>query len=173
MITSPEVVDSTVCSEDAPIELRALLNGIEDASQSYIWETNNAPIVSDNWVTIEGETSTRLPVSELIPGLQYYRFGTAGTPANIQNANCIFYSAPFKVEVPQRIFELQDTLCGGLPLPFEEGSLVRPGLFQLDLVSAIGCDSIVMIQLDTIQRAIINADLIPICLLYTSPSPRD
>ena len=153
-------IGGVLCQEDSPTDLIALIEGQEDTSRSYLWEESHGfPLA---WTPIENETESRISRDFAEAEEVWVRFAAAGSSLNLQNENCRFYSEPLLISVPQRIFEVSDTLCGGLPLPFDEGGLVRPGLFVQSLISSQGCDSIRMIQLDTILRATLSADLIAI-----------
>ncbi|MFT4565952.1 MAG: gliding motility-associated-like protein [Saprospiraceae bacterium] len=157
-IFDPQLIGGTHCQEDGTLNLIALLEGVEDTSRSYLWETSQSS--TDDWMILENETESQLSLDITEAQEFWVRFAAAGSALNLQNENCRFYSDPIIISIPKRIFEVNDTLCGGLPLPFDEGGLVRPGLFIQPLLSAQGCDSIRMIQLDTIQRATLSADFI-------------
>jgi len=156
-IQNTQIIDGFYCQEDGPLTLVAAIEGSEDPTRSYLWETSVQP--SLGWTIIENESSSKLTLDFDAADEFWVRFATAGSPLNLENENCRFYSEPIFIKIPQRVFEVTDTLCGGIPLPFDEGGLVRPGLFVQSLIGAQGCDSIRMIQLDTIQRATLSAEI--------------
>lgn len=157
-ILNSQLIDNIHCQEEGPINLTAAIDGIEDTSRTYLWEVSEG--IPTNWTLIPDESESRLSIEIDSEASFWVRFAAAGSPLNLQNENCRFYSDPIFINVPQRIYEVSDTLCGGLPLPFDEGGLVRPGLFVQSLIGSQGCDSIRMIQLDTIQRATLSSDII-------------
>ena len=156
-ILDPQLIGNTHCQEEGALNLIATIEGREDTSRSYLWEASKG--TPTNWTLIPNEGNSRLSIAFDSEVAIWVRFAAAGSPLNLQNENCRFYSDPFYIKVPQRIYEVSDTLCGGLPLPFDAGGLVRPGLFVQSLISSQGCDSIRMIQLDTIQRATLSAEI--------------
>ena len=157
-IRNPELVGGIHCQEEGPLSLIATIEGVEDATRSYLWEISHEG--PSNWMLIADENTSRISLEFDEAEEVWIRFAAAGSPLNLENENCRFYSESLFIKIPQREYEVNDTLCGGLPLPFDEGGLVRPGLFVQNLIGSHGCDSIRMIQLDTIQRATLIAELI-------------
>lgn len=165
-VLSSQIIDNTYCQEEGTLRMVAQVDGQEDPSRSYLWEKSTDPSNPQNWQTIPDESRCHISFNFDEAERFWLRFATAGSPFNLSNANCRFYSQPVYINVPQRLYESQDTLCGGIPLPYGEGGLTRPGLFVQELISSVGCDSIRMITLDTIQRATLMSELTlldPIC----------
>jgi len=150
--------DDVICQEDFPIEVVALIEGQEDPGRQYGWQVS--PTGTEDWRDIAGEESSRLMYDEIMEDRRtYFRFFTAATQASFLNEKCRFFSDTISVFVPIREYERFDTICGGTSLRLGTAELVSPGIFVEELVSRFGCDSIVTINLDTVQREVLLADV--------------
>ncbi|MEL6388993.1 MAG: gliding motility-associated C-terminal domain-containing protein [Bacteroidota bacterium] len=152
---------SSTCLEDIPITLTALLDGEEQTDRAYRWEILRS--ADEGWLEIGDATSSQLTIDTIAPGTRQFRFASAASPSSITNPKCRFFSEPLTVIVPQRIYERNDTICGGNSLPFDPSQQATPGLYVLELMaSSTGCDSIVRIELDTVPRQVLSAEYVPI-----------
>lgn len=149
--------DFIVCEEDLPFRLVSLLDGVEDNTRVYEWQTSNDNMRT--WSVISGENQSQLSYSEVGGNELAFRFETAASPQSFQNTKCRFRSDPFEIRITQRLFEVFDTICGGTSIDLDGTAIIEPGLYQRDLISSLNCDSIIMIHLDTVRREVIAGDV--------------
>ena len=150
--------DDIVCQEDFPLEIIAFIEGAEDMDRRYGWQVSNTGF--SDWEDVLGQEGSRLTYEEFREDQRmYFRFFTAATQASFLNEKCRFFSDTISVFVPKRNYERFDTICGGTSLQLGTAELVSPGTFVEELVSSRGCDSIVTIHLDTVQREVLTADV--------------
>lgn len=151
--------DVIVCEEDLPLELVALLDGIEDDSRVYEWQVSNDGM--NTWSVINSQNESKLSYSEIDATDLAFRFETAASPQSFQNIKCRFRSDPFEIRISQRIHEVFDTICGGTSIELDGTDIIEPGLYRRDLTSSLNCDSIIMIHLDTVRREVIDGSVLP------------
>jgi gliding motility-associated-like protein len=149
--------DKIVCSEDFPLTLTALIENQEVKANFYQWEyaTSSNP----NWQAVSNANESQLIFSDETPGIYNFRFGFAGSPNNFDNEKCRFFSDPIQINVPERNFEIIDTICGGTGIDIGGLQVTSPGVYVSSLVSTLGCDSVITYYLDTIKRATITGEL--------------
>ncbi len=146
-----------ICEEDLPIRLIATLDGIEDANRIYQWEVSYDNEYS--WLEIDDQNGSQLTFSDIGAEQPFFRFSTAASAASFANEKCRYYSDVLSVQISKRTYEIFDTICGGTILNLGTADLINPGLYQEELISSKGCDSIVMIHLDTVRREVLNGIL--------------
>jgi len=157
------ISDRIFCSEDTPLVLTADLQSDQNLEEPfYQWQSQDG----EDWIPIPNSNAASISISDVSPDSNRYRLSFAGGEANFDNENCRFFSEPFTVFVPQRNYEIMDTICGGTGLDITGFTITEPGIFVEELVSQFGCDSIITYFIDTIARATIVADVAtsdPIC----------
>ncbi len=145
-----------ICEEDLPIGLIALIEGVEDEERLYQWEVSGD---GSNWEVIENQTTSRLSYNPEMLERPAFRFSTAATAISFANEKCRFFSDSISVQVSKRAYERFDTICGGTSILLDGATLLEPGLYIQEYMSQLGCDSIVMIHLDTVQRRVLDSEL--------------
>jgi gliding motility-associated-like protein len=103
----------------------------------------------------EGRTYERIPgangpaytLTEFSAGRYYYRFALAGTPENLQNDKCRVYSLPKEIIVVPIVYDIVDTICSGGTYVTGGNTYTQTGFYVDNLISSIGCDSIVQLDL--------------------------
>ncbi len=149
--------DKIVCQEDLPLRLVALIEGVEDVDRRYQWEVSTD---NSNWDVIPGQESSQLLYDDLgLNERSIFRYSTAASIASFANEKCRFFSDTVSVFAPQREFMRFDTICGGTSLELNGALLIEPGVYMEALTSQFGCDSIVTIQLDTVRRETLTAEV--------------
>ena len=146
-----------ICESELPINIVALTEGSEDITRSYTWEVS--PENMNSWSTLDEFTGSRIVYNSAEYSRVFFRFSTASSEESFANEKCRFYSDPLALRFYKETFERFDTICGGTALNLESGSFVEPGIYVEQFISRQGCDSIVRINLDTVKRQIIEAEL--------------
>lgn len=150
--------NNTVCQEAYPIEIVAFIDGVEDLDRNYEWEISLNGV--DGWTSIPDQNSSRLIQSDVELGVRrYFRFATAASQESFLNEKCRFFSDTISVYTPIREFSRTDTICGGTSINIAGTELINPGVYVEPLISSVGCDSIVIIFLDTVLRDVLFADI--------------
>ena len=149
--------DRIVCEEELPLRLVALIEGTEDIDRRYQWEVSSD---ASNWEVIVGQEGSQLVYDDLTSNeTSIFRYSTAASIASFANEKCRFFSDTISVFTTQREFMRFDTICGGTSIELAGALLVAPGLYTESLISQYGCDSIVTIQLDTVRREVLMAEV--------------
>ncbi len=159
-VCGPPAITSTpfvICSEELPSRIEALIEGVTPSTAlRYQWQMSADSMV---WEDIDSPLNSGYMLTEDWPSGYWLRFYSAGSAEAFSNPNCRFFSAASQPRLPQRIHEVFDTICGGTSTPLIAVPTGVPGLYQIDLVNIYGCDSIVLLHLDTVPRAVLNGEL--------------
>ena len=144
-----------ICEDGDPIDLEATIIGNQYDNPAFQWqESFNGGVT---WVDIPGATSSTYTHTNLASGFYYYRYLLAGAQANVSNPKCRVISNVKVVNVVPKFYSLIDTLCEGLSYEFGNSSYSNTGIYVDSLISSLGCDSIVTLDLTIIPDVGIEA----------------
>jgi gliding motility-associated-like protein len=110
-------------------------------------------------VDIPGANDPIYTHTELSSGFYYYRYLLANSPGNLANAKCRVNSNIKIVYVVPKFWEITDTLCQGLSYVVEDNAYDQTGIYVDSLLSSLGCDSIVTLNLTIVPDSDIGAEV--------------
>ena len=148
--------DKFICQDTDTETLIAEVFDSPYPEEYYDWEVSE-----DGGLTYEripGANSASYTVTEFSAGSYYYRFALAGTPENLQNDKCRVYSRPKEVVVVPIIYDIIDTICAGNTYVNDNNSYTETGFYVDNLISSIGCDSLVQLDLTVAPDLGMQAD---------------
>lgn len=151
---------ANICEDGDPIDLNATIVGDQYDSPAFQWQQSFDGGLT--WTDIPGENSSVFTHTNLSGGWYYYRYLLAGSPANLGNSKCRVVSNIKIVNVIPKFYSIIDTLCEGLTLVVGGNSYSSTGVYVDSLVSVLGCDSIVTLDLTIVPDAGIEAELLTI-----------
>jgi gliding motility-associated-like protein len=149
----PEEV-ANICEDGSPIPLQATVLGEQFDNPAVQWQFSTD---NQNWEDLPGGNGLEIMHTQLSGGFYYYRFLLANSPANLANAKCRIISNVKTVYVQPKFFEFSDSICAGLSYDFGGQAFSQTGQYVDSLVSSIGCDSIVILNLQLVPDAGIQA----------------
>jgi gliding motility-associated-like protein len=150
----PETI-ANICEDGDPITLDATINGNQFPNPAIQWQRSNDEGIT--WEDIPGENGLSYVHNELASGFYYYRYLIANSPANLSNPKCRINSNVKIINVVPKFYEITDTLCEGLTLELSSGVYSETGIYVDSLISSIGCDSIVTVDLTILPDSDIQA----------------
>ena len=135
-----------VCEGGMPIMLSAEVVGDQfGANPAIQWQQSFDAGVT--WVNIDGATNTSYTADQQPAGAYYYRYLLAATTANLANDKCQVISNVKVANVVPQLTELVDTVCAGLSVQIGTSIYSTSGTTTDTLMSSLGCDSFVVLQL--------------------------
>jgi gliding motility-associated-like protein len=139
---SPQVI----CEDDlSPVTLTAAVEGSQYSNPAYQWQIS---LNGFTWDNIQGANNPTYIQSGLPAGTYSYRYLLANGSANLQNPLCRIASGVQTVTVVSGVLvTVVDTLCEGLSFTLGQEELVTSGIYRDTLISNLGCDSIVTVNL--------------------------
>lgn len=136
-----------------------------DTSQFYIqWQTTRTPGL--HWQNTGEQNQTTIEQDISTPGTYYYRYKVTNYPDNLDNPYCISHSEVVTAEVLPLQYELWDTICRGNERVFDGQALTTAGNYTASFISTHGCDSIVTMHLEVVEKQLVDFDLLagnPLC----------
>ena len=152
-----------VCENQLSTILEAQLIGNDFPTPFYQWQI----LVNGVWQNISGATNATFEIDpfQLATGSYEYRYLLANSSASLLNPNCRVVSDFKNIEVVPINYLLNDTICEGSFYPFGMDLLSMTGTYNASLISSIGCDSLVELNL-TVQ----NADQLNAAFSVVDPS---
>ncbi len=147
---------ANICEDGSPIDLEATILGDQYDTTYVQWQQSFNEGLT--WSDIEGETGAVYTHTNLSAGFYFYRYLLSNNPQNLQNAKCRVVSNIKVVHVAPKFYDIADTLCAGLSYSFGGADLKETGVYVDSLISSIGCDSIVTLDLTIVPDAGIIAD---------------
>lgn len=144
------------CSGTAPFDLTADIVGNQFSTPVLQWQESMDMGVT--WTDIPGATNLSYTITSPQAGSYYYRYVLANSPSNLLNSKCRIISNVTIVEVTSLEFALSDTLCDGLTYPQGANLYTSTGIYVDSLVSSLGCDSIVTLDLTILQDPRLQAE---------------
>ncbi len=146
---------ANICEDGNPIDLDAtILDSPYDTTYIQWQESLDGGFT---WTDISGETSTSFPFTNLSGGMYYYRFVLANSAVNIQNQKCRIVSNIKIVNVVPKFYTIIDTLCEGLAFELKDQLYAETGVYVDSLLTYLGCDSIVTLDLTIVPDTEIDA----------------
>ena len=134
-----------ICEDGDPIVLTATINGDQFPTPALQWQTS--PDGGETWEDLPGENGSSYVHDLRGSGLYLYRYLVANSPANLANDKCHIISNVKQINVIPKNYAVVDTLCAGLTFAVGDRDYGRTGVYVDTLVNAIGCDSIVQLDL--------------------------
>ncbi len=126
-----------------------------DTNQFSIqWQTTRTHGL--NWEDTGGPNMTSLTQDIHTAGTYYYRYKISTSVENLDNPYCLSYSESITAEVLPLRYELWDTICAGLFREFGDQIFTNSGDYTASYISSQGCDSIVTLHLEVVDRKAIE-----------------
>ncbi|MEZ4983871.1 MAG: hypothetical protein R2795_02340 [Saprospiraceae bacterium] len=144
----PEVPEN-ICEDGAPLPLTATVVGMLYDTPAVQWQTS--PDGINNWVDIPGATNITYFHDQLSAGSYFYRFLLANSPLNLANDKCRVNSNVKQVIVQPKAYQIRDTICTGGTYNVGSSTYNATGMYVDSLLSSIGCDSIVYLDLTVLN----------------------
>ncbi len=164
-ITSTDL-DGKVCENST--ENVFLAANIQDAQPGYALQWQVSSDNGGTWTDIPGAMDSAYQITDFSSGSFLYRYLFGASPANLLNPKCRTLSTPLPIEVIPLTWSISDTICSGTTYQFGDTILDRQGIYVDSLISSIGCDSIV-----TLNLVEVPADRIGLNITATDPSCTD
>lgn len=152
----PEEIEN-ICEDGNPITLNATVAGDQYETPAVKWQISYDE--GQTWEDVPNGNTESIMHTELSGGYYYYRFLVANSESNLQNAKCRVVSNVKVVYVQPKFFTINDTICQGGTYLFGPASLGQTGVYTDSLLSSIGCDSIVTLNLEVVPDPMITAQL--------------
>ncbi len=135
----------SICEDGDPAPLLTVINGDQYDTPAFQWQQSFDEGMT--WENIPGENGVNFLHTELSSGFYYYRYLLANGAVNLDNNKCRVVSNTKIVYVVPKRYEIIDTLCAGLAFTVGDNAYNQSGTTVDTLVSSLGCDSIVTLQL--------------------------
>lgn len=155
---------TNLCEDGNPLSLALVLVGSEYDTPVYQWQESTDGGVT--WQDIPGANDTTFIHNKFRAGFYYYRFLVANSTANLQNSKCRIISTVKILEVVPKFVSVIDTVCQGNGSFIGNNGYYQTGIFTDSLLSSLGCDSIVTLDLTVMQDFGMEANLMlsdPVC----------
>lgn len=152
----PEEIEN-ICEDGNPIPLNATVAGDQYDNPAVKWEISYDE--GQTWEDVPGGNTITIMHSELSEGVYYYRFLVANSVTNLQNSKCRIVSNVKIVYVQPKFFTINDTICQSNDYTFGQEVLEQTGTYVDSLISSIGCDSIVTLNLEVVPDSMIVAQV--------------
>ncbi len=146
---------ANICEDGDPIELDATVDGDEYPAPAFQWQQSFDDGAS--WTDIPNAMDSIYTHDQLSSGYYYYRYLLANGPVNLQNSKCRVISNPKVVYVVPKFYDIVDTICQGLSYEQDGNAYTASGTYVDTLLSSLGCDSIVTLDLTVVPDAGIMA----------------
>lgn len=156
IITLASGSDKFICQDADSETLIAEVFDSPYPEEYYEWEVSTDE--GRTYRRISGANGSSYAITEFAAGRYYYRFALAGAPENLQNDKCRVYSRPKEIVVVPIIYDVVDTICTGGAYISGGNSYTQTGYYVDNLISSIGCDSIVQLDLTVVPDPNMLAD---------------
>ena len=159
----PETV-ANICEDGAPLEIEATIIGNQYADPAVQWQQSFDEGMT--WENIIGENDLTYTHTDLSAGFYYYRYLLANGQDNLQNSKCRVVSNIKVINVVPKFYEVIDTICSGLTYANGNNIYDATGIYVDSLLTFLGCDSIVTLDLTVVPDTEIAADFStqgPVC----------
>jgi len=104
------------------------------------------------WNDIPNETDPAFFHNNFLPGIYQYRYLSATSLNNLNNFKCRIISDVITIEVLPTFHESVDTICEMTIYPSGLDTLTESGTYVFNLISSLGCDSIVTLDLTVLEN---------------------
>ncbi len=155
----PETVDN-ICEDGDPIIIEATIIGNQYDNPQYQWQQSFDEGMT--WVDLIGENGMTYTHTDLNGGFYYYRYVLANSPAQLLNARCRVFSNTKIIYVQPKYYTVYDTICEGNTYTLVDQIIEAEGVYIDSLLTTLGCDSVVTVNLSVVADPGITADIIPI-----------
>ncbi len=159
----PEDV-ANICEDGDPLVIEATIIGEQYDTPNFQWQYS--PDGGVTWIDLVGENGPTYTHTQLSSGMYYYRYLLANEADNLSSSKCRVISNVKVINVVPKFFEIIDTICTGLSYLQAGNSYDQTGIYVDSLISSLGCDSIVTLDLTVVPDTEIGALLSvsdPIC----------
>lgn len=146
-----------VCLDNDPVTIQAEVFNSPFAQDFIQWEisTNNG----QSWSVIQGASDLFYTIRDFASGTYLYRFQLAASPENLNNDKCRVLSETATIIVVPLEYSVTDTICSGSTYTVGNSTYTETGIYVDSLISSIGCDSIVTLDLTVVPDPNIIADI--------------
>ncbi len=138
----------SICEDGIPLSLTATINGDQFPSPAVQWQ--RSPDGGNTWEDLSGQNNLTLVEGGLPAGRYAYRYLVANSPANLASSKCRIVSNSKEVRVLPLRYPVTDTICAGLSFPVGDKEYRTTGNYTDTLISSLGCDSIVQLNLQVV-----------------------
>ena len=155
---------SSLCEDGEPLSLSLVLVGNEYDDPIYQWQESTDG--GFTWIDIPGANDTTFVHDKFRSGFYHYRFLVANSMDNLQNSKCRIISTVKILEVVPKFISVIDTVCQGNASFISNNGYYQTGIYTDSLISSLGCDSIVTLNLTVMEDLEMKANLLvsdPIC----------
>ena len=162
---------ANICEDGDPVDLEATVVGDQYDTPAFQWQQSFDE--GETWEDIPGATGSVYTHTQLASGFYYYRYLLANSPGNLANSKCRVNSNVKVVYVVPKFWDITDTLCQGLSYISNNHSYDQSGVYVDTLLSSLGCDSIVTLNLTIVPDAGIEVEVVledPTCSNTTDGS---
>lgn len=146
-----------ICEDGSPIDLEATVLGDQYDTPVFQWQQSFDEGLT--WSDIPGANDRVYTHTQLSAGYYYYRYLLANDAGNLLNAKCRVISNEKIVYVVPKFYTVTDTICAGLSYALGTENYTSSGIYQDSLLSSIGCDSIVTLDLTVVPDSEISVAL--------------
>lgn len=136
---------ANICEDGDPIAINATINGDQFGNGAFQWQQSFDEGL--NWFDIDRADQNTMEHTEKSAGFYYYRYLLSNTPENLSNAKCRVNSNTKIVQVVPKLFDIERSICEGLSFDVGTSTYDQSGIYTDSLISSLGCDSIVMLDL--------------------------
>jgi len=136
---------ANICEDGDPIAINATINGNQFDAGALQWQQSFDEGL--NWEDINMANQNTIEHTERSAGFYYYRYLLSNTPENLSNAKCRVNSNTKIVQVVPKLFDIERAICEGLSFEVGSSSYSQSGIYIDSLISSLGCDSIVTLDL--------------------------
>ncbi|MEM9859881.1 MAG: gliding motility-associated C-terminal domain-containing protein [Bacteroidota bacterium] len=141
---------ANICEDGEPIDLIATIIGSAFEDKFIQWQQSFDQ--GSTWVNLEGESGDTFTFNNLQAGFYYYRYLLADSQEKLENEKCRTFSNTKVVRVIPRFVSTTASICEGLSIPFGDRNIFSTGVYKDTLQNSIGCDSIVTVNLTTVEN---------------------
>ncbi|MEM7574692.1 MAG: gliding motility-associated C-terminal domain-containing protein [Bacteroidota bacterium] len=152
----PQTIER-ICEDGENTELVATVDGDQYPTPAFQWQRSLDEGMT--WTDIPGENDSTYLHTDLSAGFYYYRYLLANGPENLASSRCRVNSNIKIVEVVPKLWTVTDTICEGLTYFSGSSAYMESGIYEDSLISAIGCDSIVTLNLTVVPDPGIVAEV--------------
>ena len=148
---------ANICEDGDPIILEATIIGDQYPDPALQWQRSFDG--GQTWEDLVGANEPEVVHDILQSGFYNYRYLLANSNDNLANGKCRVVSNVKTVHVLPKFYNLQDSICEGLS--FQVGSSIyqETGIYTDSLISSLGCDSIVTLDLTVLPDPGIQANI--------------
>ncbi len=160
-----------ICEDGSPIDLNATINGDQFPTPAVQWQESFDE--GSTWQDIPGANGVTYQHDKLSAGFYYYRYLLANSPNNLGNEKCAIISNTKIVFVQPKEYTIVDSICAGNIFTVGSSSYTATGVYVDSLISSIGCDSIVTLDLTIVPDQniqVISNAVAPTCFGFADAS---